>query len=41
MAHLNLVVTEQFFDLLSAEQVIELNILMQKLGSCSFQKGVN
>lgn len=41
LAHLNLNVTEPFFDLLSPEQVLELDILMVKLSSCSFQKGMN
>lgn len=41
MAHLNLNVSEPFFDLLSSEQVIELNGLLIRLTSCSFQKGVS
>jgi hypothetical protein len=39
-SHLNLFVTKEFFDALSANYVIELNILQSKLGDLTYARGL-
>ena len=40
-SHLSLFITKDFFDALSANQVVELNSLLKKLGDLNYPRGLS